>query len=328
MSEAVDHNPFAPWPSAVECYSDLYDQGVTLSVKDDTGTIWFTSTDALTEFEVESVREGIATFRGGLLSIIRARDGLQAPADPVLATTQTVAPSPEDIHADFLERGFRLRVDGGTLVVSPSSQLTAEDAATLRAHKPALLDIVGRETPPGPQPTASPPSTCVRIDVGYDEGWKAEIKAIPPPFREWRPDEDVWVVWQPHCDKAIAITERYFPSAVKYGDAIRWGSDPPKPGPLTPFNVTTMPAPIPADTRASVWDKTGGLCWYCGTRLVPHRTFHVDHVHPRSDGGTDDLVNLVPACPTCNTDKGALLLETFRLKRGGGLFWFEIVRAL
>jgi len=41
-------------------------------------------------------------------------------------------------------------------------------------------------------------------------------------------------------------------------------------------------------------------CAYCGAPAE-----HIDHVIPRSQGGTDDPRNLVPACAKCNLTKGA-----------------------
>ena len=62
--------------------------------------------------------------------------------------------------------------------------------------------------------------------------------------------------------------------------------------------------PIPPQVRAEVWDKTGGVCWYCGCQTNPFRDFTVDHMHPVARGGTDDIDNLVPACRSCNSAKG------------------------
>jgi len=59
-----------------------------------------------------------------------------------------------------------------------------------------------------------------------------------------------------------------------------------------------------ASVRAEVWDRSNGLCHYCGKEMHPIRGFHVDHVIPRCKGGTDDLSNLVASCPTCNMSKG------------------------
>jgi len=63
--------------------------------------------------------------------------------------------------------------------------------------------------------------------------------------------------------------------------------------------------------RLAVWSLTGGRCLYC-RRFVDFSgcgAFHVDHVIPRSAGGTDDLGNLVPACDACNAAKSALSLD-------------------
>jgi len=239
--------------------------------------------------------------------------------------------------AELRRHGFSLRLNGGRLVVRPADRITDDLHDLIARRKDVVKDVLRQEYERGSSSELStPPSTrtCIRINVPFNDEWKEGLmEIIPSTHREWRPKpEKRWVVWEPYCDAAIEFTAEYFPYQVKYGDAITEGRIPHKAAAnmnhLEAFNVTTMPAPIPADTRASVWEKTAGLCWYCGARLIPHRTFHVDHVRPRSDGGGDDIANLVPACATCNTDKGALRLETFRLKRGGGLFWFEIVRTL
>ncbi len=51
--------------------------------------------------------------------------------------------------------------------------------------------------------------------------------------------------------------------------------------------------------RAAVLADHGGRCHLCGHLGAEQ----VDHVVPRSQGGTDDLTNLAPAhdqpCPTC-----------------------------
>lgn len=65
---------------------------------------------------------------------------------------------------------------------------------------------------------------------------------------------------------------------------------------------------ISKEKREAVWDKTGGFCHYCETNLYRHAgpsEFHVDHVIPFIEGGSDELSNLVPACRTCNLKKGS-----------------------
>jgi len=62
--------------------------------------------------------------------------------------------------------------------------------------------------------------------------------------------------------------------------------------------------PLSTTIRATVWDRSGGVCHHCGKELHPIRDFHVDHVTPVVAGGTDDLGNLVAACVLCNLRKG------------------------
>jgi 5-methylcytosine-specific restriction endonuclease McrA len=85
--------------------------------------------------------------------------------------------------------------------------------------------------------------------------------------------------------------------------------------------------------RKAVWDKSGGLCWYCGVPL-PEKGWHADHFHPviresvyQSQGhGTgkmvatgsmlrahlDTLENMVPSCAPCNLFKSTYDVEFFR----------------
>lgn len=77
--------------------------------------------------------------------------------------------------------------------------------------------------------------------------------------------------------------------------------------------------------RQAIWDKSGGKCWYCGCEL-PEKGWHADHfepirrnwwegtsIHPERD--TEE--NKVPACASCNVQKGPLNLEQFRDKIAG-----------
>jgi len=56
----------------------------------------------------------------------------------------------------------------------------------------------------------------------------------------------------------------------------------------------------------------GQPCFYCGD--APNS---VDHVIPRSRGGSNDLSNKVPACFPCNQMKSNMTIEEFaaRMKR-------------
>jgi 5-methylcytosine-specific restriction endonuclease McrA len=56
-------------------------------------------------------------------------------------------------------------------------------------------------------------------------------------------------------------------------------------------------------TRRAVFARDGWECQYCGCRSQ----LTVDHVIPRSKGGTSDWENIVASCAPCNRRKGDLL---------------------
>jgi 5-methylcytosine-specific restriction endonuclease McrA len=75
--------------------------------------------------------------------------------------------------------------------------------------------------------------------------------------------------------------------------------------------------------RATLRDKFGGRCAYCGRELGDR--WHADHFEPvrrewwKKDGGmerpeNDHLDNLMPACAPCNIDEHAMSLEEWRKK--------------
>ena len=59
-----------------------------------------------------------------------------------------------------------------------------------------------------------------------------------------------------------------------------------------------------AITRRSVFARDGHRCQYCGSQAE-----NIDHVIPRSRGGTHSWENVVAACRRCNTAKEDHLLE-------------------
>ena len=54
--------------------------------------------------------------------------------------------------------------------------------------------------------------------------------------------------------------------------------------------------------RQMLWGQQKGCCHYCG-KYVSKRDATLEHVVPQSQGGTDDLSNLVMACFACNNKK-------------------------
>lgn len=82
--------------------------------------------------------------------------------------------------------------------------------------------------------------------------------------------------------------------------------------------------------RETLFESTGGLCFYCGQPVVPQkfrdrrdwlnidrrRMLVREHAQPLRRDGADTTANTVPACPSCNWLKDAFTLEEFRLCRG------------
>ena len=54
--------------------------------------------------------------------------------------------------------------------------------------------------------------------------------------------------------------------------------------------------------RFEVFKRDAFTCQYCG-RKAPDVVLQVDHIKPKSKGGTNDLLNLVTSCSECNSGK-------------------------
>ena len=60
--------------------------------------------------------------------------------------------------------------------------------------------------------------------------------------------------------------------------------------------------PISKKIRFEVFKRDGFSCAYCG-KTPPTVILEVDHIEPRSEGGQDDINNLITACFDCNRGK-------------------------
>ena len=67
---------------------------------------------------------------------------------------------------------------------------------------------------------------------------------------------------------------------------------------------------ISAQIRRAVFERDSFTCQYCGLRGTVE-TLNLDHIKPLMRGGTDDIDNLVTACPNCNIQKGAKDLSDY-----------------
>ncbi|MDZ7711748.1 MAG: HNH endonuclease [Rhodovibrio sp.] len=72
------------------------------------------------------------------------------------------------------------------------------------------------------------------------------------------------------------------------------------------------------DTGVNPNTTSDGSCWYCGIAIYKrdsnggHDQYTVDHLVPKSKGGTGKLDNLVAACRRCNAAKNNRTVEEYR----------------
>lgn len=62
------------------------------------------------------------------------------------------------------------------------------------------------------------------------------------------------------------------------------------------------------EVREYLLEKWRRTCAYCGAKDVP---LQIEHIKPKSAGGSNRVSNLAMACEPCNTDKGTQSIEVF-----------------
>ena len=65
------------------------------------------------------------------------------------------------------------------------------------------------------------------------------------------------------------------------------------------------------EVREYLLEKWGRQCAYCDAKEVP---LQIEHIHPKSKGGSNRISNLAVACGPCNTKKGARDIQDFLAK--------------
>lgn len=78
--------------------------------------------------------------------------------------------------------------------------------------------------------------------------------------------------------------------------------------------LTTAEGAFTKEDIAAIWEIQGGQCYFCSCQLGHHtekRAFHIDHLEPISNGGSQWPSNLALTCIHCNCAKNALSEEAF-----------------
>lgn len=60
--------------------------------------------------------------------------------------------------------------------------------------------------------------------------------------------------------------------------------------------------------RFQIFERDGFACVYCGRR-APEATLEIDHIKPKSKGGSNHPENYATACRECNVGKGDAILN-------------------
>jgi 5-methylcytosine-specific restriction endonuclease McrA len=63
--------------------------------------------------------------------------------------------------------------------------------------------------------------------------------------------------------------------------------------------------------REELARESGRICYICGERIPDDVPITIDHVKPKSEGGTDDKWNTKCACKRCNDDKKNRGIKTY-----------------
>ncbi|WGL30501.1 HNH endonuclease [Synechococcus phage S-CRES2] len=72
------------------------------------------------------------------------------------------------------------------------------------------------------------------------------------------------------------------------------------------FNMTTLNSGEARRLwRAAIKEAWSNRCAYCGATPIEDQSLTIDHVKPRSKGGQDCTSNVIPACRSCNQEKGS-----------------------
>jgi len=65
------------------------------------------------------------------------------------------------------------------------------------------------------------------------------------------------------------------------------------------------------EKRLAIYLRDGLACAYCGATVEGGAVLSLDHLKPRSSGGSNDSRNLVTCCRRCNSRRGVRSVRAF-----------------
>lgn len=75
--------------------------------------------------------------------------------------------------------------------------------------------------------------------------------------------------------------------------------------------------------RFEIFKRDGFTCQYCGAQ-PPDVVLVIDHIKPVSQGGDNDLLNLITACESCNQGKADKPLGSISPKPDADIEWLNM----
>lgn len=71
--------------------------------------------------------------------------------------------------------------------------------------------------------------------------------------------------------------------------------------------------PVKISIRFKIFERDNFTCQYCGQK-PPQVILHLDHIYPKSKGGSNDEMNLITSCQDCNLGKKDKIIKNIKTK--------------
>ncbi|MER5226497.1 RNA-guided endonuclease IscB [Streptomyces flaveus] len=209
--------------------------------------------------------------------------------------------------------GVQLRIDPGSkgtgLALTDEKKEASEDGATVTVRR----GLVSVEL----QHRGDQIHMCMQQRAGYRHRRRSANCRYRAPRSDNRTRPEGWLPpsLRHRVDTTVAMARRmcrYAPITEIHVERVAFDTHSMSAGrPLTgiEYQQGTLAG---TEARAYLHSKWNRACAYCDATGVP---LNIDHLRPRSRGGTDRISNLVLACVPCNQAKGSTPVDVFLAHR-------------